>query len=148
MKQIVITSLLTLAILITAPLFAQAHAGEVDGSMMGGTESNEITSAEFDEMQDVMIKMMNGENLTSQEWQEMSEFMGDHHGNSFGPRMMQGGMMGQYGQGQVPFGGNMMMDWSSDNSFVYWIFVFSMLVWLFVGIVLAILLVRKLNLEK
>jgi hypothetical protein len=146
MKQIVITSLLTFAMLITAPLFAQAHVGEIDGNMMGGTENSEITSAEFDEMQDVMLKMMNGEELPSQEWQKMSEFMDDHHDTSFGP-MMQGGMMGQYGQGQ-PLGGNMMMDWNSGNSFVYWIFVLTMVIWLFVGIVLAILLVRKLNLEK
>ena len=148
MKQTIITSLLTLALLITAPIVANAHAGGIDENMMGGIANGEVTAAEFDEMQDVMIRMMNGEELSSQEWQEMSKFMGDHHGNSFGPMMMQGGMMGQqYAQGQ-PFGGSMMMDWNSGSSFVYWIFVLTMIVWLFVGIVLTILLVRKLNLEK
>lgn len=137
-----ILGVLFLVGLLALPAVTSAHLEDSDTMpMMDSQNTGEVTHEEFEEMEDIMLKMMNGETLTDEEWQEMSEFMESHHG-SYMPMM---GFMG-FGQNNFPMGGQGMM-WGagSGGSFLYWIFYATTLIWLLVGILLVLYLFRKLN---
>ncbi|MDP3880767.1 MAG: hypothetical protein Q8Q32_01110 [bacterium] len=106
-----------------------------------------ITNQDFDAMQDVMVKMMNGQELSSSEWGRMGEFMEEHHGEgglAVMGMMMGGNMMSDWDDNS--FAGNRMMgSWSGGLGFVAWIVILNLLVWLLVGLLLSVLLIRRLN---
>lgn len=130
MKKILIISSIILGLVMFSQV-ADAHMGEA-GNMMYSTSGN-ISPEEFEEMQDVMIKMMGGEELTESESKEMIDFMQEHHGGYF-PMMRGYGMSGQAG-----------MMWGTAGSFITWILALTTVVWLLVGILLSIFLVKKIS---
>ncbi|MEX0934895.1 MAG: hypothetical protein WDZ70_01035 [Candidatus Paceibacterota bacterium] len=134
MKKILLVTALIIGFLAFSPISVDAHAGaEANTSMM----SSEVSAEEFDEMQSVMIKMMNGEDLTTEESKEMIGFM-QSHGEGHWP--MGYGMMSQFDTSD----GRYSMMWGGGSALM-WLAGFASLVWLFVGILLILFLIKKIS---
>jgi len=135
MKKLAI-SIFVIGLFAVTPVITNAHigVGVVDG------DSN-VSVTEFEEIQDVMIRMMNGETLTDEEAGEMYEFMENHHGvwDGFGGNQMMG-----YNS-RMPGFGTYMHNGIGGGSFAYWIMMLVVLIWLFVGILFSFVLIKKIS---
>ena len=137
MKKLFI-ALFIIGSFVATPAITNAHtAGDVP---VGG---GDVTVAEFEEIQDVMIKMMNGDSLTNEEAGEIYEFMENHHGAWGGFNSSQ--MMGYNNNSWMPGFGTYMHGGIGGGSFSYWIMMLAVLVWLFVGVLFSVVLVKKIN---
>ncbi len=127
-----------------APAITFAHGGMMDfGSnsasftMMEQLEDRAMGDETHEEMENLMAKMMTG-NLSEAEAQRMVALMNEYPG-PYG--MMMNRMMGT--------GGNWgTMSWGNSGGFNYswaWLFWATMLVWLAVGILLIIWLIKKIQ---
>lgn len=150
MKKIIFAVMLVAFALLSLPASSLAHTGDTGDvqnadsmPMMSERSAGEVSPEEFEEMEDIMLKMMNGEDLSGDEWQEMAEFMDSHHGAGFwsmaGNGMMFGSGFGRYGMMDEGFG------WGHGSLFARWLFTVTTLVWLLAGILLIAFLFRKLS---
>lgn len=137
MKKTILT-FLTIAFFVFVPLAVGAHM--MGDAVNGGDAGDDRVSVEeFEEIQGTMIKMMNGEDLTKAEWAQMNTFMDSHHSawDTFGNHMTEyAGRMPGYG---------MHMYNGARYSVTYWMTVLAIIVWLVVGILLSVVLIRKIN---
>ena len=135
MKKLAI-SIFVIGLFAVTPAITNAHTG---GDVVDGGSAISVT--EFEEIQDVMIKMMNGETLTNEEAGEMYEFMGNHHGalDRFGGNQMMG-----YNNWTPGFG-TYMHNGIGGGSFAYWLMMLAVLTWLFVGILFSVVLIKKIS---
>lgn len=149
MNRNIIVGVLIAFALLSIPTLSIAHTGSLgntDSMPMMSNETAGVSAEEFEEIEEVMLKMMNGEELTESQWQEMQEFMEGHHG-SFAPfNQMMWNTGGYMNQDMAPFRGGMM--WGNYGTFMMWIISLSILIWLLVGILLATYLIKKLNKKK
>lgn len=134
MKKILITTLFFTS-LIVMPTVVSAHTNGPDMPMMN-TQDGEVSQTEFDEVQGVMIKMMNGEQLTDAETSQLTAFMQAHH--SGWEHMM------SFGSGMVGSSGGHMFDGTGNFSVLSWIYLLMLVVWLLVGLLLVVVLMRRL----
>ena len=134
----VLVGICAVLFVVAGSTVAEAHMGDT----VTDDSDSIVTTEEFEAMEDVMLKMMNGEELTAAEAEAMSDFMESHHGASF---PMMGSFNGSW---------NMMSGYDSGfgmmgGGFLGWLFPLTMLVWLLVGLLLIGVLIRKLtNQEK
>ena len=137
MKKLLLFSLLFFGLFGLTYMSASADMGG------GGDHGHNDTVAmgEFEGMQAIMEKMMDGEALTDIEKQEMLEHMEEHHGSG---SMMRGGDMSSH-HGTLGTSGMMM---GGTGAFGLWIFPLTYLVWLLVGILLSVFLIKKLGKTK
>ena len=119
-----------MGLFVSMTFITNAH---MTGSVVG--QGNNVSVEEFEEVQDVMIKMMNSEELTDQEAQEMYTFMSKHHQvDGFYGSMF--GMMGGYGENS-----GMMSGWRYSG----WITMALLWTLLALGIITLIKWIRKDN---
>jgi len=133
-----ILGLLLLASLLV-PVAALAHTGE-----------SFTTDLDSEADYALMVKMMSGQELEDQEWEQMRSFMEEHHQDGG----MMGMMMGGIGTAQdMPAGGgwmgpgaNMMAGaYQGPATFWTWLVRVNLLAWLLVAILASTWLIRKLS---
>lgn len=141
MKKLFTATIIFIIPLFLVPMIAGAHTG-VDESMpmMGSqeVENARVSQEEFSQMEDVMLKMMNGEELSESEAQEMYSFMQSHHQAGW-PVMMGYGGMGMYDSFDRPH------MYGNFGSAMSWLYPLMVLVWLAVGVLLLAVLVKRLS---
>ncbi|MEK7138952.1 MAG: hypothetical protein AAB799_02110 [Patescibacteria group bacterium] len=142
----VILSFILFAILIPASSFAHMgtmmNLGDIKTGpqMMQYVEESVLGSNAHEEMEQLMTKMISGE-MTQEEASKMIELMNQYPGPY-------GMMMVRLGSPQVSGSGwNMMSGWNSMMGWGIvwlWVLVLSGFVWLAVGILLVVWLIKKL----
>lgn len=148
--------ILTLGFVVLAlPAFVLAHSSMMDfdssftgPEMMRFIEDRALNSDELhEEMENLMVKMMTGE-LTETEANKMVEIMNQYPG-PMGMMMnrMVGGMMGNNFSN---IGGSGMMGWGYGvaggwTNIWFWLVLFSVIIWLIVGVLAAIWLWKKIQ---
>ncbi|OHA15203.1 MAG: hypothetical protein A3G52_01185 [Candidatus Taylorbacteria bacterium RIFCSPLOWO2_12_FULL_43_20] len=146
MKKIKITIIITVMFFTGALALSQADAHVDDASGSQSTDKA-VTKEEFAQMEDVMLKMMNGEDLNDAEAGKMVNFMKDHHfsDNNFMMGGYSGGQSVRTGYGIPMMSGMMNGLGGSVYSSASWLFFATVITWLFVGILLAIYIIKKLK---
>jgi hypothetical protein len=143
MKEILFTSI----IIALLPVYSFAHGGsmmdfnelQTGPEMMEYVEDSALGEELHEEMEDLMLKMMSG-TLTQTEADRTSQLMGQYPG-PYGMMMNRLGWSGNSGSGW-----SMMSGWNSTVGWGIvwlWVLVLSGFVWLAVGILLLIWLIRK-----
>lgn len=143
MKYIGTTIIIAALMAVGSMQIAEAHMSAGSAPAEG---QSQVTEQEFEEMQDTMIKMMNGERLSQGEAEEMNEFMAGHQG-SFVPMMHGYGSDDGWNRG---FGGGMMQGGWMGGAGMFWSWIMGLagLVWLLVGILLVVFLFKKISTPK
>lgn len=139
MKNLFIVILLTA---LALPIVSLAHggdmmeAGDIRFDMMRTIEDRAVGDELHEEMENLMMKMVSGD-MTETEIERMVILMERYPGVH---SMMMGRVVGGNFTG-MPFGGVM----GFSGSLWAWIMILGMMVWLVVGILVVVWLLRKLT---
>lgn len=144
-------AILVVMLLVAFPTSVFAHIGMMAEADHSNSEDSEIagdamvTTEEFSQIEDTMIKMMNDENLSDDEIVEMYEFMHEHNAREY--MMPMHGSGGTYRMPMADWGGgaHMFGQWGTGGGFPYWFSVVNQFVWLFAGVLLVAFLIKKLK---
>lgn len=149
-------------LLMVLPFSVSAHMGEVGkimNQMMGPDSYNSVAAIDeqllgpqrYERMIDLMDKMMQG-TLSADEQKEMIAFMQDNKSAAGISNMMQRMMLAtvykQQNPGLNPSGWGMMNNMMGSNGFQSPLALVVYVVWLAVGILLVIWLIRNLTSKK
>lgn len=125
-------SVLVLGTLII-PLTSQAHMGQFTSQTTTST-----TQGYTEHIESIMNKMMEEEELTKTELQEMASFMESSQNYTAMPYTQ---MMSNNAYYPHNFS-------TMHGLFMYWVMPITMIVWLLIGILLTIILVKKITSQK
>ncbi len=133
MKKILLLILMVVGVYSLSVAGVGAHMAEESFDSQPATV---LPAGDRQEMQNLMFQMMGDGSLTDDEAAEMISWMSDHH-NGFS--QLDGGNFS--GGSAMP----MMNGWGLSGGWVSWLGLVTMAAWLVAGVLLALLLIKRLS---